>query len=108
VKRIASQAYRRPADGDDIAGLMKFYEQGRKEGGNFEAGLRMALQAILASPQFIFRLEEAPATAKPGQNYRITDFDLASRLSYFLWASVPDKELLDAAARGTLRNPIVF
>jgi mono/diheme cytochrome c family protein len=108
ISRIASQAYRRPADAADVAGLMKFYDQGRKEGGNFEAGVRMALQAILASPQFIFRLEEAPATAKPGQNYRISDFDLASRLSYFLWASVPDQELLNTARRGTLRNPIVF
>jgi mono/diheme cytochrome c family protein len=108
LTRIAEQAYRRPVDGTDVAGLMKFYDQGRKEGGNFEAGIRMALQAILASPQFIFRLEEAPATAKPGQNYRISDYDLASRLSYFLWASVPDKELLAAASQGTLRNPIVL
>jgi hypothetical protein len=87
---------------------MKFYAQGRKEGGNFEAGVRMALQAVLASPQFIFRLEEAPAAARPGQNYRISDYDLASRLSYFLWASVPDKELLNAAMQGTLKNPVVL
>jgi hypothetical protein len=108
VSRIAEQAYRRPIDATDVTGLMKFYQQGRKEGGNFEAGIRMALQAVLASPQFIFRLEEAPATAKPGQNYRISDFDLASRLSYFLWASVPDKELLNAAMQGTLKNPVIF
>jgi hypothetical protein len=108
VSRIAEQAYRRPIDATDVTGLMRFYEQGRKEGGNFEAGIRMALQAVLASPQFIFRLEEAPATAKPGQNYRISDYDLASRLSYFLWASVPDKELLNAAMQGTLKNPVVF
>jgi mono/diheme cytochrome c family protein len=108
IASLAGQAYRRPVDAADAAGLMKFYDQGRKDGGNFEAGVRMALQAILASPQFIFRLEEAPTTAKPGQNYRISDYDLASRLSYFVWASVPDKELLDAAKQGTLRNPIVF
>ena len=108
VSRLAAQAYRRPTDAEDIAGLMKFYDQGRKEGGNFEAGVRMALQAILASPQFIFRLEQAPGTAKPGQNYRITDYDLATRLSYFLWASVPDQELLTTASRGTLGNPVVF
>jgi hypothetical protein len=108
VSRLAEQAYRRPVDATDVSGLTKFYQQGRKEGGNFEAGIRMALQAVLASPQFIFRLEEAPATAKPGQNYRISDFDLASRLSYFLWASVPDKELLNAAMQGTLKNPVVF
>ncbi len=108
VTSLAEQAYRRPVDSADITGLMKFYDQGRKEGGNFESGVRMALQAILASPQFIFRLEEAPATSKPGQPYRIADFDLASRLSYFLWASVPDQELLKAASQGTLRTPAVF
>jgi hypothetical protein len=108
VTRIAEQAYRRPVDAADVAGLMKFYDQGRKEGGNFEAGIRLALQAILASPQFIFRLEEAPAAAKPGQNYRLSDYDLASRLSYFLWASVPDKDLLAAASQGSLRNPVVL
>ncbi len=108
VTRIAEQAYRRPVEATDVAGLMKFYDQGRKEGGNFEAGIRMALQAILASPQFIFRLEEAPATTRPGQSYRISDYDLASRVSYFLWASVPDKDLLAVASQGTLRNPVVL
>jgi hypothetical protein len=108
VTRIAEQAYRRPVDAAEVAGLMKFYDQGRKESGNFEAGIRLALQAILASPQFIFRLEEAPAAAKPGQNYRLSDYDLASRLSYFLWASVPDKDLLAAASQGSLRNPVVL
>jgi hypothetical protein len=108
VTRLAEQAYRRPLDTEDINGLMKFYEQGRKEGGNFEAGIRLALQAILASPHFIFRIEETPPTVKPGQTYRIADVDLASRLSYFLWATVPDKELLTVAAKGQLRNPAVF
>jgi hypothetical protein len=108
VTRLAEQAYRRPVDTADLSGLMKFYAQGRKDGGNFEAGVKMALQAVLASPQFIFRLEEAPATSKPGQAYRISEFDLASRLSYFLWASVPDRSLIAAAAQGTLKNPVVF
>ena len=86
---------------------MKFYAQGRKDG-DFEAGIRMALQAILASPHFLFRLEEAPATARAGQNYRITDLDLASRLSFFLWGAGPDDELLKVAQRGTLRGPGVL
>src|SRR5688572_17398008 len=68
----------------------------------------MALQAILASPRFLFRLEEAPATVRAGQNYRITDLDLATRLSFFLWAAGPDEELLKIAQRGTLRGPGVL
>jgi hypothetical protein len=108
VTRLAGQAYRRPVEAADVSGLMTFYAQGRKDGGNFESGIKMALQAMLASPQFIFRLEETPSTLKPGQTFRITDFDLASRLSYFLWASVPDKELIAAATQGTLKNPAVF
>jgi hypothetical protein len=108
VTRLAEQAYRRPVGAADVSGLMNFYAQGRKEGGNFESGIKMALQAMLASPQFIFRLEEAPATIKPGQAYRISDFDLASRLSYFLWASVPDKELIAAATEGALKTAAGF
>jgi hypothetical protein len=91
---------------EDVRKLMMFYEQGRKEG-DFEEGVRMALQAMLASPKFLFRLEEVPATARPGQNYRITDYDLASRLSFFLWGSGPDQELLKLAGNGTLRQPAV-
>jgi hypothetical protein len=101
---LARQAYRRPLSNEDTAGLMRFYEQGRKEKG-FEDGIRMAIQAMLASPHFILRIEEAPPSAKPGQNYRISDVDLASRLSFFLWAAPPDGELVKAAAAGTLKNP---
>jgi hypothetical protein len=88
---------------EDVAGLMKFYREGR-DGADFEAGIRTALQAMLASPHFIFRIEEVPATARPGQNYRINDIDLASRLSFFLWSGPPDGELLAAAQRGTLQH----
>ena len=88
-------------------GLTKFYAQGRKDG-DFESGIRMALQAILASPRFLFRLEEAPATVRAGQNYRITDLDLATRLSFFIWGAGPDEELLKIAQRGTLRGPGVL
>jgi hypothetical protein len=107
VRHLASTAFRRPVSGDEVKGLVGFYEQGRKEG-DFESGIRSALQAVLASPQFIFRLERAPAGVKPGQNYRVTDIDLASRLSYFLWSTVPDKELIDLAMKNQLRAPGVL
>ena len=83
---------------------MKFYQNERETAG-FEIGIRTALQAILASPHFIFRLEEAPATARAGQSYKINDVDLASRLSFFIWGSGPDEELIAAAAKGTLGTP---
>ncbi|MCC7178352.1 MAG: DUF1592 domain-containing protein [Acidobacteria bacterium] len=107
VRRLASLAYRAPASAEDVRKLMMFYEQGRTEG-DFEEGVRMALQALLASPKFLFRLEEVPATVRPGQNYRITEYDLASRLSFFLWGSGPDEELLKLAGRGMLRQPGVI
>ncbi|HEX2344372.1 MAG TPA: DUF1592 domain-containing protein [Vicinamibacterales bacterium] len=107
VSDLARRAYRRPLTPEDVAGLMKFYKAGREEA-DFETGIRTALQAILASPHFIFRLEEVRPAAKPGQNYRLSDLDLASRLSYFLWASPPDAELLTAAEQQTLRIPAVF
>ena len=107
IGQLARQAYRRPITAEDAAGLMKFYEEGRASG-TFETGIRTALQAMLASPHFIFRIEEVPANTKPGQNYRITDLDLASRLSFFIWAGPPDSELIAEAARGTLRTPAVL
>jgi Protein of unknown function (DUF1592)/Protein of unknown function (DUF1588)/Protein of unknown function (DUF1585)/Protein of unknown function (DUF1595)/Protein of unknown function (DUF1587) len=108
IRNIATQAYRGPLTAQDMDGLTKFYAQGRKDGGDFESGIRMALQAILASPRFLFRLEEAPATIRAGQNYRITDLDLATRLSFFMWGAGPDEELLKVAQRGTLRGPGVL
>ena len=108
IRKLATQAYRGPLSAEDFDGLNKFYAQGRNDGGDFESGIRMAVQAILASPRFLFRLEEAPATARPGQNYRITDLDLATRLSFFLWGAGPDEELLKLAQRGTLRGPGVL
>jgi hypothetical protein len=104
VKRIATQAFRGPVSADDIEGLVGFYHEGRKRS-DFETGVRLAVQAILASPRFVFRFEEAPATIKPGQTYRISDADLASRLSFFLWGTVPDAELLAVVADRTLRAP---
>ncbi len=108
IRRLATQAYRGPLSVQDLDGLNKFFAQGRADGGDFESGIRMALQAILASPRFLFRLEQTPATARPGRNYRIADRDLASRLSFFLWGAGPDAELLKTAAQGTLKTPAVL
>ena len=100
---LARRAFRRPVSGDDVAALMAFYDVGHAKGG-FESGIEFALRAILVDPEFLFRIEQDPAGAAPGEPYRISDLELASRLSFFLWSSVPDDELLDAAARGTLRD----
>ena len=107
LRKLASQAYRGPVSAQDLEGLTKFYAMGRRDG-DFESGIRMALQAMLASPRFLFRLEEAPSTLRAGQSYRITDLDLATRLSFFLWGSGPDDQLLKIAQRGTLRGPGVL
>jgi hypothetical protein len=107
IRKLAAQAYRGPVSPQDLDGLTKFYALGRKDG-DFESGIRMALQAVLASPRFLFRLEEAPAAVRAGQNYRISDLDLATRLSFFVWGSGPDDELLKIAQRGTLRGPGVL
>jgi cytochrome c553 len=103
VSRLASQAFRRTPTERDLNALMSLYKQGAGEGG-FESGVRMALEGILASPRFVFRFEERPADAK-GAAYALADADLASRLSYFLWATLPDAELRRAAEAGQLRTP---
>ena len=103
IRDLGATAYRRPLTDDDVADIMMFYEDGAAEGG-FEIGVRTALQAILASPHFVFRLEETPPNVAPGETYRISDLDLASRLSYFLWATVPDEELIEAARQGDLSD----
>ena len=82
---------------------MKFYDAGRGEG-RFDRGIELAVRAVLVSPKFIFRIEHDPAGVAPGAPYRISDLELASRLSFFLWSSIPDDELLDAASRGRLRK----
>ena len=107
VSRLAARAYRRPLGPDDVDGLMQFYDAGA-EGDNFEGGIRTALQAILASPHFVFRVEPVPAGAEAGGVYPIGDLDLASRLSFFLWSEPPDAELLDLARAGHLGNPDVL
>jgi Protein of unknown function (DUF1592)/Protein of unknown function (DUF1588)/Protein of unknown function (DUF1587)/Protein of unknown function (DUF1585)/Protein of unknown function (DUF1595) len=107
VRRLATHAFRGPVGADDLEGLEAFYREGRAKH-DFESGIRLALQAILASPRFVFRFEEAPPTVRPGQSYRISDADLASRLSYFLWGTAPDAELLKIVASRTLRAPGVL
>jgi cytochrome c5 len=107
IKRLSAQAYRGAATADDLQDAMQFYEQGRKKG-DFESGVRMALQSILVSPRFLFRLEQAPAETKlvkASNIYRINDQDLATRLSFFLWGTSPDADLTKAASVGALRTP---
>jgi mono/diheme cytochrome c family protein len=107
VSTLASRAYRRPATDADVASLMSFYDSGRKDGG-FERGVELALRAILVSPKFTFRIERDPAGVAPRTPYRIGDLELASRLSFFLWSSIPDDELREEASRGRLRRPEVL
>ena len=104
---LARRAYRRTPTTQEIATLMSFFEQGRKEG-TFEDGIEMGLRLVLASPQFLVRAEREPATVRAGQPYRITDLELASRLSFFLWSSIPDDELLTVAGQGRLSQPRVL
>ena len=107
LSTVARKAYRRPLTEADVNTLMNFYHVGR-ETGDFEYGIEKALQFILAHPEFIFRTETAPAGAKPGEAYRISDLELASRLSFFLWSNLPDEELINLAAQGRLKDPYVL
>ncbi len=107
LSSLARRAYRRAVAEDDIQGLMDFYNQGHVEGG-FDTGIQFALERLLVSPDFLFRIEQDPLDAEPSSMYSITDTELASRLSFFLWSSLPDDELLDLVERGELRNPGVL
>ena len=104
---LARRAYRRPATDAEIDTLFKFYSKGRAVG-DFERGIQVALERLLASPDFLFRVVDDPPDADPGTAYRISDLALASRLSFFLWSSIPDDALLDVAIRGELKNPSVL
>ena len=106
ITNLATKMFRRPATANDIQQLTEFYDFGRKEGG-FEDGVEMVLARVLASPQFIYRIEEEPSV-KPGEPYRITDIDLASRLSFFLWSTGPDDQLLKLASQNKLHEPVVL
>ena len=104
---LARRAFRRPIGDDDVDALMAFYDTGRARGG-FEAGIEFALRALLVDPEFLFRVEVDPPGTPPGTPYRISDLELASRLSFFLWSSIPDDELLARAEAGVLREPGVL
>jgi hypothetical protein len=104
---LARQAYRRPVTANDLEALLSFYQAGSNNG-NFDSGIRTGIQAIIASPEFIFRFERTPASLPAAVNYRVSDLELASRLSYFLWSSVPDDQLITAAGQGKLRDPAVL
>jgi mono/diheme cytochrome c family protein len=108
LSTVARRAFRRPVVAADVAAPMDFYRQARKDGGDFDAGIRAGLSRILASPAFLFRSETDPASLPPGAAHRITDLELASRLSFFLWSSIPDDELLNLAVAGRLRTPAVL
>jgi cytochrome c5 len=108
VDTLARHAYRRPATAQDSGILMSFYQQGRIEGGDFDHGIEMALRRVLVDPEFVFRVETPPAGVKPGEKYRISDLELASRLSFFLWSSIPDDELIDLASQNKLREPAML
>jgi len=107
VRNVATGAFRRPATAADVDSLMEFYRQGRHEK-DFELGVETALARVLASPQFIYRIEQQPANVAAGQTYRVSDLDLASRLSFFLWSSPPDDALVKVAEQGRLREPAIL
>jgi mono/diheme cytochrome c family protein len=109
LSALATRAYRRPLTADEIATLLEFYREGRDGahagGANFNDGIRRGVERILASPSFLFRIEREPSNVAAGAPYRLTDLELASRMSFFLWSSIPDAELLNAAVQGTLKDP---
>ena len=107
ITTLARRAYRRPVTTEDVNELFQYYQDGVKAGG-FEGGIRSALTGLLASPFFLYRAEHVPAGLRPGQTYAITDLELASNLSFFLWNTIPDEELLQLAIAGKLKDPAVL
>ena len=107
LSTLARRGYRRPVNDRDLDVLLGFYDDGAADG-NFERGIELALRRLLVSPEFLFRVVRDPGGVAPGENYRLSDLELASRLSFFLWSSVPDDELLDLAIDGRLSDPGVL
>jgi mono/diheme cytochrome c family protein len=105
VTGLARRAYRRPVTTGDVRTLMAFFDGARGAGGSFDDGIRSSLERLLVSPDFLFRIEADPRGVEPGATYPLSDVELASRLSFFLWSSAPDDELLDLATKGQLRQP---
>ena len=108
ISTLVRRAFRRGPVDADTESLLSLYQQARNESGNFEAGIEMVLRRILADPEFVFRFEPSPVNVPPGGSYRISDTELASRLSFFLWSSIPDDELLDLAIQGKLHEPAIL
>jgi hypothetical protein len=108
LSNLVRRAFRRAPSDADIESLLSFYQQERSETGRFESGIEMALRRILADPEFVFRFEPPPASVPANVPYRISDTELASRLSFFLWSSIPDDELLSLAIQGKLHDPAVL
>jgi hypothetical protein len=108
ITTLATLAFRRPASDADIRMLTGFYRSGREQGGSFDSGIEAVIQRILADPEFIYRAEIEPANVAAGTPYRISDLELASRLSFFLWSSIPDIELIELAAANRLHEPRVL
>jgi len=104
VTNLASRAFRRPVSPLEVQSLMEFYQAGRSDAG-FEHGIERAMARVLADPRLIYRIEVEPQNARPGQLYRISDLELASRLSFFLWSTIPDEELITLAGQGRLKDP---
>jgi len=107
ISTMARRAYRRPVTADDVNELMQYYQDGSKEGG-FEGGVRSAITGLLASPFFLYRAEHVPSGLRPGESYAIGDLELASQLSFFLWNTIPDEELLQVAIEGKLKDPAML
>jgi hypothetical protein len=107
LSTLATRAYRRPVTEEDVQTLLDFFKEGRANA-TFDAGIQRGLERMLAAPSFLFRIEREPPKALPGSVYRLSDVDLASRLSFFLWSSIPDVELLNVAAAGKLKQPAVL
>ena len=101
---LARRAYRGDVAKDDVPTLMEFYQRGRRDGGSFDSGIDLALRRLLASPKFLVRVERDPAAVPAGAAYRLSDLEIASRLSFFLWSSIPDDTLLDVASKGGLKS----
>ncbi|HSP70258.1 MAG TPA: DUF1592 domain-containing protein [Bryobacteraceae bacterium] len=108
LSTLAQRAYRRPLKDNDLEEPLSFYQRRRNNKGSFDSGIESALQLILASPEFLFRFEPDPANVAAGAAYRIDDIALASRLSFFLWSSIPDDQLLNLATQGKLKDPAVL
>ena len=107
VSKLTRLAFRRPVNAEDLEWAMTYYQRGRAVA-DFDAGVRTALQAIMSNPEFVFRFESVPTGVRPGEPYRISDLELASRLSFFLWSSGPDDELIELASHGKLKDPAVL